>query len=377
LRVTAVLEAMPKMGVKLTASRQHRVGRETDKIGLACDRLHLRAGRRDAQAGGIMRTLTIGIVGFDRIQALDLVGPADTFQLANEALASDPPGYRAMVISPGGRNFRSQSGLRIAADASFDDAPPLDTIIVPGGSGLRAEPDIAESVADFLRSRAGRTRRMVSVCTGIYAYGAAGLLDGKHATTHWGFAEDVVRRFPGVRLECDSIYIRDGSYYFSAGVTAGIDLALALVEEDFGERIALRVARNLVVYLKRSGGQAQFSEPLQFQIRSVDRFRDLSRWMLSHLDADLSVEALAERVGLGTRHFSREFRATFGLPPAAYVERLRLDEARRRLLGHARSIESVARAVGFGSADGLRRAFERTFGVGPREFRSRFQMSGR
>ncbi len=217
---------------------------------------------------------------------------------------------------------------------------------------------------------------MVSICTGIYAYGAAGLLDGKHATTHWRHAEDVVQRFPGVRLDYDSLHIRDGRYYSSAGVTAGIDLALALVEEDFGGRVALRVARDLVVYLKRAGGQAQFSEPLQFQMRSLDRFRDLSQWMLGHLNADLSVEALAERVGLGTRHFSREFRATFGLPPAAYVERLRLDEARRRLLGQVRSIESVARAVGFASADSFRRAFERTFGVAPGEFRRRFQMRG-
>jgi transcriptional regulator GlxA family with amidase domain len=321
-------------------------------------------------------TLKIGLVGFDRIQALDLVGPADTFQLANEALPNGARGYETLVLSAGGRGFLSQSGLRIGADASFDEAPELDTLIVPGGMSLRLDRDVAEPVAAFLRSRASRTRRMVSVCTGIYAYGTAGLLDGKHATTHWGFAEDVVRRFPGVRLDCDSIYVRDGRYYFSAGITAGIDLALALVEEDFGERIALRVARNLVVYLKRAGGQAQFSEPLQFQIRAVDRFRDLSQWMLSHLDGDLSVEALAARVGLGTRHFSREFRATFGLSPGAYVERLRLDEARRRLLGRIRSIESVARAVGFASADGFRRAFERAFGVGPREFRRRFQPAG-
>jgi transcriptional regulator GlxA family with amidase domain len=321
-----------------------------------------------------MGPLTIGMVGFDRVQALDLVGPADTFQLANEALPGSSPAYRTLVVSPGGRGFLAQSGLRISADTSFEQAPEFDTIIVPGGMSLRTNPDIAGPVAAFLRSRAGRTRRMVSVCTGIYAYGAAGLLDGRHATTHWGFAGDVARRFPQVRLDCDSIYVRDGSYYSSAGITAGIDLALALVEEDFGERTALQVARQLVVYLKRSGGQAQFSEPLQFQMRAADRFRDLSRWMISHLNADLSVEALAARVGLGPRHFSREFRATFGLPPAAYVERLRLDEARRRLLGQVRSIESVARAVGFASADGFRRAFARAFGVAPREFRRRFRL---
>ncbi|MGH8198861.1 MAG: GlxA family transcriptional regulator [Steroidobacteraceae bacterium] len=323
-----------------------------------------------------MGTLTIGLVGFDCIQTLDLVGPADTFQLANEALPTDSAGYRTLVISAGGRSFTSQSGLKISADASFDDAPELDTIVVPGGMSMRVDQDITNSVADFLRARASQTRRMVSVCTGIYAYGAAGLLKGKQATTHWRFAEDVVRRFPEVRLECDSLHVRDGSYYSSAGITAGIDLALALVEEDFGERVALRVARDLVVYLKRAGAQAQFSEPLQFQVQALDRFRDLSQWMLRHLAGDLSVETLAEQVGLGTRHFSREFRATFGVPPAAYVERLRLDEARRRLLGPVRSLDSVARAVGFASADGFRRAFERTFGVAPKEFRRRFQLRG-
>lgn len=323
-----------------------------------------------------MGTFTIGLVGFDRIQTLDLVGPADTFQLANEAMPPDSVGYRTLVISAGGRSFISQSGLKIEADASFDDAPELDTIIVPGGMSMRVDEDIINSVADFLRERAKRTRRMVSVCTGIYAYGAAGLLKGRQATTHWRFADDVMRRFPEVRLECNSLHVRDGSYYSSAGITAGIDLALALVEEDFGERVALRVARDLVVYLKRAGGQAQFSEPLQFQVRALDRFRDLSQWMLRHLDGDLSVETLAEHAGLGTRHFSREFRATFGVPPAAYVERLRLDEARRRLLGPVRSLESVARAVGFGSTDGFRRAFERTFGVAPGEFRRRFQLRG-
>jgi len=321
-----------------------------------------------------MRTLTIGLVGFDQVMALDLAGPADTFQLANDSLGGDSPAYRALVISAGGRSFATESRLRIAADTSFDDAPELDTIIVPGGASLRLDPEVVAPVASFLRSRAGRTRRMVSVCTGIYAYGAAGLLNGKQATTHWNHSQDVARRFPEVRLDCDSLYVRDGNYYSSAGITAGIDLALALVAEDFGERAALRVARQLVVYLKRAGGQAQFSEPLQFQMRALDRFQDLSQWMLGHLDGDLSVEALAERVGLGPRHFSREFRATFGLPPAAYVERLRLDEARRRLLGQVRSIDSVARAVGFASADGFRRAFARTFGLPPQEFRRRFQM---
>lgn len=318
-----------------------------------------------------MRRLNVGVVGYDQITALDMIGPMEAFDAASRAIESGDGGYDTIVLSAGGRRFTAETGLMMCAQAALDDAPALDTIIVPGGAGLREE-RIGAPIARWLRARAGRTRRVVSICTGIYALGDAGLLDGRRATTHWRFAGDVARRFPKLRLEIDALFVRDGPFYSSAGITAGIDLALSLIEEDFGERVALAAARELVVYLKRPGGQMQFSEPLQFQTRAVDRFADLASWMIGNLRKELTVETLALRAGLGARHFSRRFKATFGISPADYVERLRLDEARRRLPSAHQTVESVAASVGYASADAFRRAFERRFGIQPSLYRKRF-----
>lgn len=315
--------------------------------------------------------MNIGIVGFDQITSLDLTGPMEAFASASGALASGETPYKLFIVTADGRDFVSEAGLVMRAHTSFAKAPPFDTIIVPGGAGLR-EPKTVAPVAQWLRTRAARTRRMVSVCTGIYAFGEAGLLDGKRATTHWRFCADVARRFPNAILEPDALFIQDGAYYSSAGVTAGIDLTLSLIEDDFGERLALAAARDLVVYLKRPGGQMQFSEPLQFQMRAVDRFADLAAWLVRNLRKDLSVDVLASRAGLGVRHFSRRFKSTFGVSPADYVERLRLDEARRRLPSAHQTVESVAASVGYASADAFRRAFERRFGVAPSHYRKSF-----
>ncbi len=320
-----------------------------------------------------MSVKTIGFVGYEQVTALDVIGPLEAFQCANAALDDDKPAYRTIILSANGKPFTSETGVTIAADRSFESAPPFDTIIVPGGAGLRVA-NIADPVAAFLRSRNARTRRMVSVCTGIYAFGVAGLLHGKNATTHWRFAGDVKRRFPDVRLDADALFLRDGSYYSSGGITAGIDLTLSLIESDLGERVALSVARELIVYLKRPGGQLQFSEPLQFQTRALDRFADLAHWIVRNLKSDITVEALANRAGVGARHFSRRFKATFGVTPAAYVEQLRLDEARRRLLAKTCTVDSAAASVGYASSDAFRRAFERKFGIAPSLFRKRFSV---
>jgi transcriptional regulator GlxA family with amidase domain len=192
-------------------------------------------------------------------------------------------------------------------------------------------------------------------------------------TTHWNHAQDVARRFPKLKVESNALFLKDGRFYTSAGITAGIDLSLAMIEEDHGPSIALAVARELVVYMKRSGGQEQYSEPLQFQTQSTNRFADLAAWIPGHLRQDLSVEALAERACICPRHFSRRFKSAFGSTPAAFVEALRLDEARRRLISARRSIEATAASVGFRSADSFRRAFERRFGIPPRTYRSRFE----
>jgi transcriptional regulator GlxA family with amidase domain len=212
----------------------------------------------------------------------------------------------------------------------------------------------------------------VSICTGISGLAPSGLLDGRRATTHWRYAADVARHFPAIRLEPDRLFIKDGPLYTSAGITAAIDLTLALIEEDYGATLALAVARDLVVYLRRDGGQQQYSAPLQFQARAIDRFAELSCWMASHLDADLSVEALAARAALSPRQFARKFKSVFGMSPAERVETLRLDAAREHLTSSPAPVEAIARIVGFRSDDAFRRAFDRRFGLSPSDFRRRF-----
>jgi transcriptional regulator GlxA family with amidase domain len=312
----------------------------------------------------------IAFVGYDRLTALDLVGPMEAFASANDP--AQEPAYELLVLSATSKRFVSESGLTLMPHTTLEKAPQqIDTIIVPGGAGLR-EPCIAGPIVRWLKVRAPRTRRVASVCTGLYGLAGAGLLSGRRATTHWRFAADCTNRFPDVAIDPDALFLKDGKFYTSAGVTAGIDLALSLIEEDLGETAALAVARELVVYLKRPGGQAQFSEPLQFQTRSSDRFADLAQWMLRNLNKDLSVEILAARAGLGARHFARRFKDTFGTSPADYVERLRLDEARRRLPSPRQTVDSVAASVGYASADAFRRAFERRFGIAPSAYRRRF-----
>ena len=248
----------------------------------------------------------------------------------------------------------------------------IDTLIVPGGSGLR-KPGTNAKVANWLCRHARSIRRIASVCTGIYGLAPTGLLNGRHVTTHWRFIRDVANRFPKLHVDSDALFLKDGKFYTSAGVTAGIDLALALIEEDFGTRIALAVARELVVFLKRPGGQAQYSEPLQFQVESADSLSELVIWMRGHLQADLSVDALAKRACLCPRHFARRFKNAFHHTPAAFVEDLRLNEARQRLGTHRATVDAIAGSVGFHSADAFRRAFQRRFGVNPAHYRRRFQ----
>jgi transcriptional regulator GlxA family with amidase domain len=318
-----------------------------------------------------MSTKRIGIIGFDGVVAIDLTGPAEAFAVANESKTNPEPLYEVLTIASSSKPFVAESGVVFKAQRTFKTAPSLDTLIIPGGSGLRKS-EVGNSVSAFVKARAESTRRVASVCTGIYGLAATGLLSGRKATTHWRHAHNIARRFPDIEINDNAIFIKDGRFYTSAGATAGIDLALFLIEEDYGQQVSLAVARELVVYLKRSGGQEQYSEPLQFQTESVSRFSDLTIWALTHLNEDLSVEALAGRACLCPRHFRRRFKAEFGTSPANFVERLRLDEARRRLSAGDNSIENVGMSVGFKSADAFRRAFERRLGVSPNHYRRRF-----
>ena len=311
--------------------------------------------------------LRVALLGYDGFQTLDLVGPLDAFASAN---ADRPGAYDTAVVSLDGAPFISETGLRVTPAAALADAWPLDTLILPGGAGLR-QPGVAAVIGEALRQAAPRVRRVVSVCTGLYGLAASGLADGRRVTTHWKFAADLATRFRR-SVKPDALFIKDGPIYSSAGITAAIDLALALIEEDHGPALATAAARDLVVYLKRAGGQRQYSEPLRFQARAGDRFADLAAWITEHLAGDLGVEALAARVGLSPRQFSRRFTAVFGQAPAQQVEDLRLDDARRRLTSTAASVEAVAAAAGFRSADAFRRAFDRRFGLSPSNYRRRF-----
>ncbi len=339
----------------------------------------------------------VGFVGYDDVQALDIIGPMEAFDAARidaaqgngreggrpEGGASLPGtnatartsastrGYEVVLLAPSLKPIRSEAGVALTPQRTLRAAGELDTIVIPGGRGLR-DPAICAPITAWLEANAGRVRRVVSVCTGIYALAPTGLLDGRRATTHWRFAADVAARFPRVRLDPDALFLKDGPFYTSGGITAGIDLALALIEEDYGPRVALTVARDMVMYLKRPGGQRQFSEPLRFQSSASDRFADLSAWMTGHLDENLSVETLAARMNLSPRHFSRLFVESFGHTPAAAVQDLKLDEARRRLTLAGATVDAVADSLGFGSSDAFIRAFRRRIGVTPGEYRQRF-----
>lgn len=322
-----------------------------------------------------MTTRRIGILGFENVTALDIVGPADVFATAKApsgAGVATPP-YEIVLIGVDGASFRSDAGLEFKAAHSLATAPRIDTLIIPGGHGLR-EPATNAKVAAWLRLRADRIRRIASVCTGIYGLAPSGLLDGRRVTTHWRYAADVAEKFPALKVDPDAIYIKDGPFYTAAGVTSAIDLSLALVQEDLGPAVALGVARMLVVFIKRAGGQEQYSEPLRFQTQSGDQFSELSSWIAGHLGADLSVDALARRACMSPRNFSRRFSRAFAKTPAAFVEGLRLDEARRQLTSADASIERIALSVGFTSADSFRRSFERRFLITPMGYRGRFTL---
>ncbi|PSJ30307.1 AraC family transcriptional regulator [Streptosporangium nondiastaticum] len=312
---------------------------------------------------------TVLIVLFDEVQSLDFTGPAEVFAGARQ-WTGDPATYRVHTATLDGGPVRTSSGLRVTPDSALHDAPAAHTLLVPGGEGTRT-PD--PRLVTWLREHAPRAERVVSVCTGSFLLAAAGLLEGRRATTHWAFCAALAARFPSVRVEPDPIYVRDGNVVTSAGVTAGIDLALALVEDDLGREPALAVARNLVVFLRRPGNQTQFSAPLAAQTASRPRLRDVQHWIVENPAADLSVEALAARADLSPRHFARAFHSETGMTPGRYVDRVRLEAARRQLEDTGDGVEEVSRACGYGTPEAMRRAFVRSLGTSPAEYRRRFR----
>jgi transcriptional regulator GlxA family with amidase domain len=320
-----------------------------------------------------MTARTVLIVLFDGVQSLDVTGPLEVFTGAADfhAAAGADRAYAVTTASLGGQPVESLSGLGLIAGADLRAMAPdqIDTLVVPGGTGTgRPDPELIS----WLRASAPSIRRVTSVCTGAFLLAAAGLLDGRNATTHWAYAEALARRFPAVTVLADPIFVRDGPVATSAGVTAGIDLALSLVEEDIGPEAALAVARALVVYLRRPGGQAQFSAHLQVQSAQRPPLREVQQWISEHPAADLSVETLAARVGLSPRQFARVFAAETGMTPGRFVGRIRLETARRMLEDSGRGVSQVARACGYGTAEAMRRAFLQSLGVPPASYRQRF-----
>lgn len=320
----------------------------------------------------------IGFLIYPGMQALDLVGPMDAFAAVTlvDGTGQRRPGYEVLTIGLDAKAVLAESGLLLKPQFAAVEAPKVDTLVIPGGCAMR-EKKTANKVAAWVAGQSRQARRIAAVCTGVYGLAETGLIDGRRVTTHWRHAQDLAQRYPALVVDAGAIFLKDGPFYTSAGITAGIDLTLALIEEDYGLSVALNVARELVVYLKRSGGQEQYSEPLQFQSKSTDPVASIVGWIVANLQQDLSVECLAAKANLGSRHFSRRFQRAFGTTPAAFVETLRMEEARRRLAGEHDTIERVALSVGFRSDDVFRRTFERRFGVSPSVYRSRFGVPAR
>jgi len=332
-----------------------------------------RLGRHD----GDMPPHSVLILVFDGVQSLDVTGPLEVFDGANRYLAArgpDGPAYRITVASPDGAPVRTSSGLTLVPDGGLAAAAAPHTLVVPGGAGARAD---NEPVTAWLRRLAPTAERITSVCTGAFLLAGAGLLAGRHVTTHWAYADELQRQFPDVTVDPEPIYVRDGAFVTSAGVTAGIDLALALVEEDVGRDAALAVARHLVVFLRRPGSQAQFSAQLQAQLARRPAVREVQHWISERPGAHLSVDVLAARAGLSPRQFARCFTAETGVTPGRYVDRVRMEAARRELEDTGDGVEQVARSCGYGTPEAMRRAFIRALGVSPAGYRQRFQVPDR
>jgi transcriptional regulator GlxA family with amidase domain len=307
-------------------------------------------------------TRRIAVVVFPEFQILDATGPIGALEVAGRV---SPGAYELDLVSAAGGEVASSAGVRMVT-RPFDDSA-YDTILVSGGVGTRYYADRAPDVA-WIRRRAGDVRRIASVCSGAYLLAEAGLLDGRRATTHWGRSNDFARRYPKVRLEPDRIFVRQGEIWTSAGITAGIDLTLAMIEDDLGSEVAKSTAQQLVVHQRRPGGQSQFSALLEMGGPS-GRFAELMDWMRERLSEPLNVERLADRAAMSPRHFARAFTAETGVTPAKAVERLRLEAARVRVEAGHEPIDRVALTAGFRDPERMRRAFLRAFGQPPQALR--------
>jgi transcriptional regulator GlxA family with amidase domain len=314
----------------------------------------------------------VEFLAFPDVQLLDVSGPLQVLASANRQAesAGHPPPYALKVVSSMPGLNMSSAGLALLAQALPPADDPLDTLIVAGGIGVHRV-CLDQALVGWVQRRAQAARRVASVCSGAFLLATAGLLDGRRATTHWSRCADLAAAFPAIRVEQDPIYVTDGKVWTSAGVTAGIDMALALLEADLGRPMATAVARHLVVFAKRPGGQAQFSSGLALA-GSDETFDGLHDWMKQNLRSNLGVPAMAERAGMSERSFIRHYRRIIGLTPARAVERLRVEAARQALADNSLPVKRIARDCGFGSEETMRRSFMRVLAVPPQAYRERF-----
>jgi transcriptional regulator GlxA family with amidase domain len=315
------------------------------------------------------------MLAYPDVQILDVTGPLEVFSRASRWMQDSgmrpDSAYRVEVVAPRAGSLVTSSGVRLMAERAWRDVASADTLLVAGGRGQTVVRTQAPLLA-WLRRMAGRVSRLGSVCNGALILAAAGLLEGRRATTHWAYLEEL-KKSVGSGVAHDAIYTRDGNLYTSAGVTAGMDMALAMLEEDHGGAVALAVARELVLFLKRPGGQSQFSDYLAAQFSEDAGLRELQLWMLGHLDQDLSVPRLAERIAMSERSFARHFAGGVGLAPGHYVRQIRVTAARRKLEQTDLTLQQVARRCGFGTPESLRRSFIAALGVTPGAYRERFR----
>ncbi|MEM9744185.1 MAG: helix-turn-helix domain-containing protein [Pseudomonadota bacterium] len=317
------------------------------------------------------RERRIGFLAFDGVQGLDLMGPLEAFEEANQLVGEDGPIYETRVITRKGQAVETASGVSLGAHHSIENCPALHTLIVSGGSGARVTP-FAPDVLSWIASEAPRLKRIGSICTGLFILAQTSLLNGLRVTTHWYHVDEAQARFPHLTVAPDDIFLRHGKYFTAAGVTAGIDLALSLIEEDHGPKLASQVARHLVVFCRRPGDQRQFSNILRHQATAGDQFAELIAWVGNNLDGDLSCGALAQQVNLSERHFRRKFTKVFGETPSKRIERIRVESACEWLVSERGSIEQIAFDVGYPCVDTFRRTFERLCGCTPSAYRRRF-----
>jgi transcriptional regulator GlxA family with amidase domain len=314
----------------------------------------------------------VEVLAYPSVKLLDVTGPIQVFASANAfmAQAGEAMPYAIRIVAQGGDRVEASGGVELAVHPLSAVDAALDTLVIAGGEGVAAAATDTVLI-DWVRERAKQSRRTASVCTGAFLLAASGMLDGRRAVTHWAFCAELARRFPAIRVEPDPIFIQDGPVWTSAGVTSGIDLALALVEEDLGRAAALAVARYLVVFLKRPGGQAQFSEFLSLQTTD-ERFGALHDWISNHLGGDLSLPVLARQAGMSERSFSRHYAEATGQTPARAIERLRVQGARHLLSETRLPVKRISQRCGFGSEETMRRSFLRVLDTTPQDYRARF-----